>query len=207
MTMLKMEIVETILTRRSIRSFKKKTISKKIVDKLLECGLAAPSSKNSNPWYFLVLEGKDKNEVAEWMKEVANTGTNMPWNPRTNQPREELKDSTAGSAKAILEAGALIMIFNRAPFSYGFKEMEKKPKFLYTFTTEILGIGAAVENILLAAHGLGLGAFFISDIYPCKSKIKEKYRLDYDLIGAIAVGYPAYKLTPRKLKKEFAKFW
>ena len=53
-----MDLLETIFTRRSIRGFKNKKVPKKTVRQILEAGLRAPSSKNSNPWHFLVLDNK-----------------------------------------------------------------------------------------------------------------------------------------------------
>ncbi len=50
-----MELMEAILTRRSIRKFKKEAISKELIEKLLRAAMAAPSAGNRQPWHFIVL--------------------------------------------------------------------------------------------------------------------------------------------------------
>jgi len=50
-----MGILRLIKGRRSVRKFKKKTVSKQIVEKILEAGRWAPSGLNNQPWRFMVL--------------------------------------------------------------------------------------------------------------------------------------------------------
>ena len=199
-----METSLAIRTRRSIRSFKNRPVSKRKIERILECGLAAPSSKNSNPWYFLAVRGKKKNQIADWTAELVNKRNYGPSDPVTGKVLKTATDSTAASVKIIKEANALILIFNRAPFTKNIGTVVKNlsSKTLYTYLLEIVGIGAAVENMLLAAHGLNLGAVFLCDIYPAQKMIKKFFKIKYDLVGAIALGHPAYRLPPRALENE-----
>lgn len=57
-----MDILGLIKTRRSIRKFKKESISQSVIKKVLEAGRWAPSGLNNQPWRFMVLE-KDKKDV------------------------------------------------------------------------------------------------------------------------------------------------
>ncbi len=50
-----MNVYKTILKRRTIRVFKKKKISKKILEKLVNAGRLAPSARNLQPLEFLVV--------------------------------------------------------------------------------------------------------------------------------------------------------
>jgi nitroreductase len=50
-----MEVLEAIRTRRSIRRYKKETVSPELIEKLLEAGRWAPSAANSQPWEFIVI--------------------------------------------------------------------------------------------------------------------------------------------------------
>ncbi len=54
-----------------------------------------------------------------------------------------------------------------------------------------LDAGAAVQNILLAAHSMGLGACWLGAIDYDKISEITKINSEYKLISAIAVGYPA----------------
>lgn len=55
-------ILETILTRRSIRSFSDKQISKEDLQTIVQAGIYAPSGKNQQSWKFTVIQ---KPEVIE----------------------------------------------------------------------------------------------------------------------------------------------
>ncbi len=62
-----MEFSHVIEKRRSIRNFKNNEISKEIVEDILNCGRLAPSAKNRQPWYFVIVKGKTKNRIADLM--------------------------------------------------------------------------------------------------------------------------------------------
>ena len=50
-----MNTIEAIENRRSIRNFKADKISKEIVEDILNCGRLAPSAKNRQPWYYMMI--------------------------------------------------------------------------------------------------------------------------------------------------------
>ena len=62
-----MNTLDSIKARRSIRSFKNDSISKEIVDDILNCGRLAPSAKNRQPWYFVITSGQTKYKIADMM--------------------------------------------------------------------------------------------------------------------------------------------
>jgi len=54
-----MNTLETLLTRRSVRSYTDKSVSKEIIDKLLEVAFSAPSAGNQQPWHFVIIDDKE----------------------------------------------------------------------------------------------------------------------------------------------------
>ena len=50
-----MDLLETILSRRSIRSFTSEPVSDESIQKILEAAMAAPSANNYQPWQFVVI--------------------------------------------------------------------------------------------------------------------------------------------------------
>ena len=50
-----MDAMEAILTRRSVRKYSKKRLSKKIIKELLEAAMYAPSAGNEQPWHFIII--------------------------------------------------------------------------------------------------------------------------------------------------------
>ena len=61
-----MNVLNLIKSRRSIRRFKKTSISSKTIEKILEAASWAPSGLNNQPWRFLVLEEDEKDSLAHF---------------------------------------------------------------------------------------------------------------------------------------------
>ena len=54
-----MDTMEAILTRRSVRKYKKKPLSNQVVNELLEAAMSAPSAGNEQPWHFIIIDNPD----------------------------------------------------------------------------------------------------------------------------------------------------
>lgn len=52
-----------IYTRRSIRKYEDKPISRELLEQIIDAGRVAPSAKNRQPWKFLVYSGEAKREI------------------------------------------------------------------------------------------------------------------------------------------------
>ena len=120
-----MEILEAILTRRSIRRYTGEPISEEDLKTIIKAGCAAPSAHNRQPWNFVVVRGKEK------LEEIAD------FHPY---------------AKMLPQAGCGIIVC-------GDTEKQAERGFL------VEDCSAAIENMLLAAHGAGLGAVWCG-LYP-----------------------------------------
>lgn len=64
-----MELNKVIKSRRSIRKYKNIEISNDIIEDLIESARLAPSAKNRQPWEFMIVKGKVKNQIADIMLE------------------------------------------------------------------------------------------------------------------------------------------
>jgi nitroreductase len=154
-----MELIEALLSRRSIRKYSDKKIEKEKIDIILKAAMYAPSAMNYQPWEFIVMD--DKKLFAEMLGIITHA--------------EMLKESTL----AILVCGDL--------------SKEKYEEY------NAQNCSAATQNILLAAHDLGLGAVWIA-AYPNKEviqKIKKLLNLPENIlpVSLISMGYPAEEKT------------
>ena len=113
-----LDIIEGIMTRRSIRHFNGELISDEQLDTMLRAGFQAPSAHNMQPWEFIVV--RDKAKLAK-IKEFHKY------------------------AKMVEDAGTVIVVC-------GNRSKQENMGFLVSDTS------AAIQNMLLTAHGLGLGA-------------------------------------------------
>ena len=57
-----------IKNRRSIRRYQEKAVSKAMIQEILQAGILAPSSKNRQPWKFVVVEGESKKDMISAMQ-------------------------------------------------------------------------------------------------------------------------------------------
>ena len=147
-----MDIIEGIMTRRSIRHFTGELISDEQLDTMLRAGFQAPSAHNFQPWEFIVVRDKEKiGKIKEFHK----------------------------YAKMVEDAGTLIVVC-------GDKHRQENRGFLVSDTS------AAIQNMLLAAHGLGLGAVWcgIYDIDDYVVNFGEVLNLPANIlpVGMVVVG-------------------
>jgi nitroreductase len=56
----RMNTLEAIRTRRSVRNFATKAIPKETIEELLRAAMSAPSAGNEQPWQFLVMDDRKK---------------------------------------------------------------------------------------------------------------------------------------------------
>jgi nitroreductase len=54
-----MDTKSTILSRRSIRKFKKDNIPDDIIESWIRCGMHAPSAGNEQPWHFIIIKNSE----------------------------------------------------------------------------------------------------------------------------------------------------
>lgn len=58
-SVIKMDLLEVMLTRRSTRKFNEDNISKDVLNRILQAALLAPTSMNRKPCNFMVVENKE----------------------------------------------------------------------------------------------------------------------------------------------------
>lgn len=185
-----METRKVIEDRRSIRSFKSEKVSKPLVMDILDCARLAPSAKNRQPWYFVVVEGTLKNQIADMMIKYTEE----------NDEEEERKllkcpSSVKATAKVMKEAPILILVLK-----------EKNENWT---TGDTLSIGACIENMILRATDLRLGTLWIRDIvYVAEEVAKLVNHSELEINSAISIGYSnqSPKARPRKELKEIVEW-
>ena len=190
-----METLKAIENRRSIRKFKPDLISKEILEKILLAGTLAPSGKNKQPWKFYVVQGDKRQALASEMQK--------------GMTRLEAIGVSTSSARYSLEvmkqAPATIFVFN--PTS---KHPLLKRNILETYSdvVDIQSVGAAIQNMLLAAIDLGLGSLWICDVFFGYEELCSWLGEKGQMIAAVSFGYPDQEPQPRPRKpvEEVTKF-
>lgn len=72
-------ILENIVTRRSVRSFINKPISRENLDQIITAAIYAPSGMNRQSWHFTIIQNREKiQQLHEVMgKNLGNTNYNL----------------------------------------------------------------------------------------------------------------------------------
>lgn len=188
-------MISAIYDRRSIRKFIDKPISQKDIIDIIQSGIKAPSSKNRQPWKFVVIQGNAKKEMIN----VFRQGIEREENDSALLPQSKQHIVSAKHTIDIMaEAPAIVFVVN----SLGKSIMEK-------LTTEervseicnIQSISASIQNMLLAATEKGIGSLWICDIYFAYPELCKWLDCDGQLIAAIAFGYPNEFPEERPRKK------
>ncbi len=187
------DCLELIYTRRSVRRFELRTIPEELVDKILEAGARAPSPHNTQPWSFVVVSGTSKRKLGDslrdsYLEELRKNG----------DPDAEVKARRAW--KRTVNAPLLILLsLDRRllkPRSPGRKMFEE-------WIMGIQSLAAAAENMLLAAHFLGLAGCWRAAPLFCQDRVRKVLRLDEDIEPQILleIGYPESSQLPRRKKR------
>lgn len=162
-----MDAIEAILTRHSVPKVTEQVPSREQIEKLLDAAVRAPTHHLTQPWRFVVLRGGARDDLgAAWVAGQEKTG----------------KDTT-GLAEKTTRAPVIICVIERPHLD--------NPKCVEV--EEHYSLGAAMQNILLAAHALGLGAMIRTG--PCARFDEVRSYLgvaeDELIAGLIYLGYPA----------------
>lgn len=207
-------LIDCLKTRRSVRAYRPDPIPKKILHKIFEAAEYSPSSKNTQPWEYYVLTEKGKDHICDMVVEEYSkrkgpfrkreefTPVKTAFNSKNADNFRTAKVMTnIGSTVFIRQAPVLVLVFNKAPYTAGEKNVinEIGKEALLAYCIEIQGVSAFIYSILLAAHEEGLGGCWIADINFCRDKIKEYIGTENDLVAGIVLGYPETKVPPKKI--------
>lgn len=201
--------LQAIKDRRSIRKFKPDAISEMDLHTILEAGIAAPSSKNRQPWHFTVVRGDAKEELAQ----VMERGLNLEIKAHEPFLPDSMKfiNGAFTSVNVMREAPVVVLVSNDRGRCTDFAENLSVDERVAELCN-VQSVAAAVENMLLAAQELGIGSLWICDIffaYPELSEWMEKKNLSHGmLVAALAFGYgdEAPKARTRKSLHDVVTF-
>lgn len=187
--------VDLILKRRSVREgFSSRPIPPEELSAILDCGMAAPSSKDAKPWRFHVVTDRSVlHRIAELVSGADGAETFVPSDPLTGRARPEWSSTVQESAAVLRVVPTGVFVENQNPFSRGRRVLADVAPgvlddLLIGYTLEILGIGAAIQNMWIAVESYGASAAFLGDILVAEEQIRAVLGIDGDLVGVLAIG-------------------
>ncbi len=180
-----MNLNELIRTRRSIRRYSDRPVSIELIDQLLEAASWAPSAHNRQPWRFVVISKPEvKQHLAAVMGERLRTDRRKDGDAYKVIDRDVARSNERIVSAPIVIVACLSMI-----------DMDRYPDDRRTIaerTMAIQGVAMSMQNLLLAAHDLGLGACWMCAPLFCPDIARSVLDLpiDWEAQALITLGYP-----------------
>lgn len=193
--------MKAIKNRRSIRRYKDQNVPRQMIEEVIEAGMLAPSSKNRQPWKFVVTSGKAKCEALAAMEKGLHREKKAPLLPGCTQ----YIGGAEHTLRIMEQAPVVIFIVNTLGIDI---HSVLTPEDRIYEMCNAQSIGAAIENMSLEAEELGLGSLWICDTCFAYEELNRWLGADGELIAALALGYadeqPAAR--PRKGLEEVTEW-
>jgi len=176
-----MEVLEAIKARRSIRQYKTSSVDNEVIELVLEAARWAPSWANTQCWRFVVVrDSKIKSELASVLS--------------TNNPATDAIRSAPVVIVACAELGKA-GYYRGEPGKPG-EPATDKGDYWYMFD-----VALAMQNLVLAAHSLGLGTVYVGAFDAKKAASILEVPQGFCVVGITPLGYPAQEPGPRPRKE------
>jgi nitroreductase len=161
-----METYEAIMTRRSVGKTTDEVPDRTVIEKLIAAAVAAPNHHLTEPWRFIVLTGDALKEFGDaWAAGEERAGGNP------DAAREKAQ-----------RAPVILTVIER-------------PRLTHPKAVEIEehhAVGAALQNVLLAAHDMGLAAMLRTGPAARMEEVSDYLDLAGEefVAGFVYIGYP-----------------
>jgi len=176
------EALEAIQTRRSIGKVRPDPLPRALVARLVETVALAPNHHLTEPWRLFVLAGAAREALGEVMAEALRARLG-------DAPRDaaQVEALLAVERAKPLRAPVVIAVAARH---------QQHPKALEV--EDLAAVAAGVQNLLLGAHALGLGAYWRTGDAAYDPRVKAFFGLGEPdhLVGFVYLGYPAEPPKP-----------
>ncbi|MBD5631678.1 MAG: hypothetical protein HDP34_00385 [Clostridia bacterium] len=181
-----------MMTRRTIRRFKEEQISEEELQAVLDAGMYAPSAGGRQGVLFVVSQNREMNEKLGRIKRNNSTVKMSTDTVYISKEQPSIADDP-NIFNAFYDAPTVVTLF--VPKNFLFAPYDAS---------------AAAENMLLAAHSIGLGGCYIGSAWesfadPYGQDVLREWNIRTDYFAALHVllGYPKDEQAPKaKARKD-----
>lgn len=196
------DALTTMLTRRSIRRYLPLPVPREIVETILNAAIWSPSAHNRQPWRFCVVENADvKERLAQAM------GARL---------RRDLEQDSVPEAVIAADTGRSYVRITSAPVAVflcmTMADMDAYPderRAHNEYLMAVQSVAMAGQNLLLAAHEVGLGACWMCAPLFAPDVVRAALDLpgDWQPQALITLGYLAEEKTKTRHPLEQRVLW
>jgi nitroreductase len=178
-----MDVIRAIETRQSIGRVKQDPVPKEMIERILESAVHAPNHRLTEPWRFHVFTGKGRGELARARAEIARLQSEAE-----GEDEEMAAGRISRERKKAFRAPVVIAVVCEA----GRDEVESLENYA--------ACAAAVQNMQLTAHALGLATMWRTGAVAYHDRMREFLGLKEGdrVVAHLYVGYPDMGERPRR---------
>ena len=147
-----MDFYEAVQRRRTVRDFAEKKVPDKVVTRILEAGLKAPTNDHLRQWEFVVLRDARSIETAlgQVSEKAGRDAQALAGRQLNDRQRRMYADAMPKQYRMLSQSGCLILPFYKQDGDL------LQPSALQSLNG-FASVWCCIENILLAAAAEGLG--------------------------------------------------
>ncbi len=200
--------------RRSISQFIDKPVHPETIDEIIDLSRNAPSSCNTQPWFFLVFNTSgEKDRLNEYIQK-GYEHTKKDFEKKLFGPLYNKILTSFSRYGRFDKAPVYVLLFARP---YDTPILSHVMKFIRDEKIQRIGeesvttsAAMAMQNFLLVAHDKGLGTRvkdgikFLMNFESLKDEFYDEFKIpdNYKLISGIQLGYPTADALKRKRPKQ-----
>lgn len=169
--------------RRSIRKYTTQEISDNDITDILISATKAPSSKNRQPWKFVVVKDGAKKDMLDAFRK----GIEREKNHALLENSKQHITAAKYTVDIIEKAPVVIFIMNTLGKNL-FEELTIGER--VSEICNIQSISAAIQNMILEATHKGLGSLWVCDIFFAYQELVEWLNVEGVLVAALVLGHP-----------------
>jgi len=180
------DLLELMSSQGTVRHFKSNPVLGEHLEKILQAARWAPSGANTQPWDFIVVKNPElKEEIARIFVEGHQRAK--------KEDREFPYETGEKLRRRFTDPPILIVVCADTRF------MKAYPKVGYREQILNVSMGAAIQNMMLAASALGLGLSWGTVDALNRDKLQELLGVPAHsrILEVLQLGYPAKRAPPR----------
>lgn len=183
-----------IASRRSVRRFAPAAVETRVVRELIALACMAPAPHHSRPWRFAhVITGDGRDRLADAMADAWRADLE-----RDGRSVHDIDRLLGRSRRQVTEAPVLLVACLSMGAARRWPDAARRQAEHEMF---VQSLGAALQNILLAAGERGLAGYLKGAPLFCQNAVREALELppDWDPAFLVLLGYPeqSHAAAPR----------
>ena len=191
-------LFDAIYSTRSMRRLKPDPIPRDVISKIIDAGVHAPSGSNFQNWGFVVVEDESdkrfiRDNYLKYYRELERLGS-IPSMADIPPERQRMFATAIHLAEHMDDAPVILLACSGTDFPT-YADANNPRSITATLHASIY---PAVQNILLAARALGIGATLTTLHYFFEDELKARLAIpnDKEVAGLIPMGYPQGRFGP-----------